>query len=304
VLLAITDMLLTGDRSLELKVPGRGVEVGQESSWRERWAYHRLLNNHLIQLAVIADAATYLDIPAEVWTAWHWPLQGNRDLLGRIIVRTLWRLLSCASTSPFALHAILSAPKSLKLPAEETSAAQLLDARLQLCFPEEDIGTKMLRYCLARVLSGWILCKRDAQAPLAARWNTDAQGDRVLPAANSPLWQLLPAFGALCDPVRWLASSQQQPPASELVRAYLRLEVEPVPDDWWDVEPAASRHLATLGLSAPTATTATTVVSSSASSLPLAVRETRPGRPTASIYTGSVIDWVQSALHPQAKELS
>jgi hypothetical protein len=295
------DMLLKGERSLELKAPGRCLDVASEMAWHERWAYDHLLNNHLTQLAAIADAATYLDIPEAVWAEWHWPPQANRRLLGRLILRTMWHLLACTSTSPAALRRIIAGAKRLELPADERTAAGLLDARLQLCFPEQDVGTQMLRYCVARVLSGWTSCKRDVKTPLGALWNSRAQGDRVLPAAGSALWQLLPAFGALCDPVRWLATAQQQPPESELVRAYLRLEVEPVPDAWWDTEPDVDRQSAPMGQPSPTPSAS---APPSAGSVLPPISATIPAGAGASIYTGSVIDWIHSALHPEAKEPS
>jgi hypothetical protein len=301
VLHATKDMLLTGDRTLELKAPQRSIDVASELSWRERWAYHRLVSSHLTQLAAVADAATYLDIPDEIWVAWRWPSHANRRLLGRLILRTMWRRLSSANASPLALHKILIVSKTLELPANESSAGQVLEGRLQLCFPDADVGTTMLRYCFGRVLSAWTLCKPDAQAPLGALWNARALGDRVLPAANSPLWRLLPAFGALCDPVRWLATSQQAPPKSEVVRAYLRLEVEPVPDEWWDIEPAANTETARVD---PSPLTPAIIAPSTTSSVPPPVSAPVSVKASARIYTGSVVDWIHSAMRPETKELS
>ena len=291
--------LVGGGGVLWLDHPWRPLNKHDAVSWNERWAFGELVDHHVRRLAVVADACCALEIPPARWAAWSWPAHVPKTLLGRLVLRELWRVLADGRSRPSAILELMTARDAIALPPSWVDAESATHRRLKIALPLEDTGAALVRYCMARVLSGWQSSEVTPEHPLGGRWapGEDATGntERVVPTWQSELWKLLPAYEALHEPVEWLSHGTDQALSSDVVRAQLGLDAADVPRAWWSnvddraeaVEserPEATDDLAALSLVPP--------APESALVMPEVDEVADEGRPDARIYDGTVSAWL------------
>ena len=228
------NLLICGGGARELERPERPIDVSQQGDWHERWAFTRLVNDHMLSIAALADAATCIQFAETQWSEWSWPVGVPRTLLGRVVLREIWRELARERARPSALLGVLSSTRNRALSDEPAAATRDVEKRLAPALPSSSPGARMAQTCLAAVLCGW----SETRDPRLLRWSarsvTESVSGRTLPTADADCWRSLPIWMALRAPMHWALRGYPGDLESHVLRAFLRLESEAVPAQWWD----------------------------------------------------------------------